>query len=87
MMGKASSASCPLHTSGYFRYTRNPMYLGISVALVGAALTTNCSYNLVFPFLNAFIMNAYYIPVEEEELEEVFGSKYLEYKHSVPRWL
>lgn len=87
MMGKASSASSPLHTSGYFRYCRNPMYLAISAALVGAALATNCSYNFIFPIANAFIMNEFYIPVEEQQLEEVFGSNYLEYKKSVPRWL
>ena len=86
MMGRASSTS-PLHTSGYFSYTRNPMYLGISVALLGAALISNCSYNLLFPLVNAAIMNEYYIPEEEQQLDEAFGSKYLTYKESVPRWL
>jgi protein-S-isoprenylcysteine O-methyltransferase Ste14 len=86
MMGRATSTS-PLHTSGYFSYTRNPMYLGISVALLGAALVSNCSYNLAFPIVNAVIMNECYIPVEERQLEEAFGSKYLMYKKSVPRWL
>lgn len=86
MMGKASSAEAPFHTTGYFRYTRNPMYLGISIALLGAALMTNCAYNIVFPFLNALVMNEYYIPLEERQMEEVFGKRYLHYKQSVPRW-
>jgi protein-S-isoprenylcysteine O-methyltransferase Ste14 len=87
MMGKPSADSSPLHKSGYFAYTRNPMYLGISVALVGAALVSNCAYSLIFPIANALIMNGYYIPVEEKQLEEVFGEKYLEYKRATPRWL
>jgi len=87
MMGKAASTSSPFHTSGYFAYTRNPMYLGISAALVGAALVTNCAYNLFFPVVNALIMNEYYVPLEERQLEEVFGAKYLKYKQTVPRWL
>lgn len=87
MMGKAPSASSPLHTSGYFAYTRNPMYLGISVALAGAALMTNCAYNIIFPIANALIMNEYYIPLEERQMQDVFGIKYLQYKQSVPRWI
>lgn len=87
MMGKASSSSSPLHTSGYFGMTRNPMYLGISVALVGAALVTNCIYNFIFPIVNVIIMNEYYIPKEEAQLQQVFGKRYLDYKQSVPRWI
>lgn len=86
MMGKASTSS-PLHTSGFFAYTRNPMYFGISVALVGAAFVTNSAYNLVFPMANALVMNEHYIPVEERQMEEVFGGKYRRYKQSVPRWI
>ena len=86
MMGKATSSS-PLHTSGYFSYTRNPMYLGISLALVGASLVSNCAYNLVLPVTSALIMNQYYIPVEEQQLEQAFGEKYRTYMQTVPRWI
>jgi protein-S-isoprenylcysteine O-methyltransferase Ste14 len=87
MMGGPISGKSPLHTSGAFSWTRNPMYLGISVALVGAAIASNCWWHLLLPAINALIMHVYYIPIEERELEKEFGEKYLDYKRRVPRWL
>jgi len=77
----------PLHISGTFAYTRNPMYLGISLGLVGAAFVSNCSWNLLFPLLNAMVMDRCFIPVEEEILEEAYGEVYRTYKTQVRRWL
>lgn len=87
MMGGPISGSSPLHTSGVFSWTRNPMYLGISTALTGAAIGSNCWYHLAFPVLNVLIMNGYYIPKEERDMEKEFGMKYLDYKNRVPRWI
>ena len=87
MGGPLGGGKSPLHVSGEFSITRNPMYLGISVALVGAAIASNCWWHLLMPVVNALIMNWYYIPIEERELEEEFGEKYIDYKRQVPRWL
>ena len=87
MMGGPSSDS-PLHTSHAFAYTRNPMYLGISIGLAGVALMTNCLWHLMlFPFLNALIMDTFYIPKEEKELLNKFGKDYVRYKNKVRRWI
>ena len=86
MMGGPSSDS-PLHTSGAFAWSRNPMYLGISIALAGVALATNCAWHLALPILNMLIMDHYYIPVEERQLQNKFGEEFLKYKRRVRRWI
>jgi protein-S-isoprenylcysteine O-methyltransferase Ste14 len=76
-----------LHTSGIFRYTRNPMYLGIVVGLTGIALITGNPVNLGFPITYLFLMNKFFIPIEERNLERAYGDQYLAYKDHVRRWI
>ncbi|MBM4125870.1 MAG: isoprenylcysteine carboxylmethyltransferase family protein [Nitrospira sp.] len=81
-----SSASV-LVTSGVYRHTRNPMYLGIFLILVGWALfLANVLSFLVLP---AFIlyMNQFQIKPEERALKARFGREYLEYMAQAPRWI
>ena len=83
---KPSSASV-LVTSGVYRHTRNPMYLGTFLILVGWALfLANALSFLVLP---AFIlyMNQFQIKPEERALTARFGREYLEYMAQVPRWI
>jgi protein-S-isoprenylcysteine O-methyltransferase Ste14 len=83
---KPSSASF-LVTSGVYRFTRNPMYVGLLLLLVGWALYV--ANVLAFVFLPAFIlyMNQFQIKPEERALTARFGRKYLEYASRVNRWL
>jgi protein-S-isoprenylcysteine O-methyltransferase Ste14 len=83
---KPSSASF-LVTSGVYRFTRNPMYVGLLLLLVGWALYV--ANVLAFLFLPAFIlyMNQFQIKPEERALTARFGRKYLEYASRVNRWL
>jgi len=80
---KASS----LVVSGLYRFTRNPMYLGMLLILVGVALLLGSFANLVV--LVAFIayITAFQIKPEEERLQEVFGAQYLSYMQEVRRWI
>lgn len=83
---KPSSASV-LVTSGAYSHTRNPMYLGMLLILVGWALfLANVLGFLVLP---AFIlyMNQFQIKPEERALKTRFGGQYLEYMSQVPRWI
>ena len=83
---KPSSASS-LVTSGIYRHTRNPMYLGMLFILVGWALyLANILSFLVLP---AFIlyMNRFQIQPEERALTARFGREYLEYMSRVHRWI
>lgn len=76
-----------LHTLGIFGFTRNPMYLGIVIGLIGIAVTTGFLVNLFFPFIYFLSMNNYFIRIEEVNLENQFGNKYNEYKKETRRWV
>jgi protein-S-isoprenylcysteine O-methyltransferase Ste14 len=83
---KPGSASS-LVVEGVYKITRNPMYLGFLLALVGWAV---CLANpLSFALIPAFVvyMNRFQIAPEEEALETVFKDIFRAYKASVRRWL
>ncbi len=76
-----------LVTTGLFRITRNPMYLGFVLFLVGIAigLGTAAPFAVVAAFF--VITNLWYIPFEERKMEEIFGADYLTYKAHTRRWI
>ncbi len=76
-----------LFTSGPFRFSRHPMYLGMVLILLGISIVLGSLIGFVFPILFAFLMQILFIPVEEKNLETIFGQKYLEYKEEVRCWL
>lgn len=79
--------STALVTGGLFRYTRNPMYLGMIVLLLGAGLTFGSVGSLLPVPLFAWIIVRNFIRGEENFLQEIFGDEYLKYKSKVRRWL
>ncbi len=80
-------ASSALVTSGIYGFTRNPMYLGLFVALIGWALFL--SNALAFLVLPAFIvyMNRFQIEPEERALTALFGQEFIAYSSRVRRWI
>ena len=84
-MSPASASS--LVTSGIYRVSRNPMYLGLLVVLTAWAILL--SNALSFAGLPAFIlyMNRFQIEPEERALELLFGGDFAAYKARVRRWL
>ena len=80
-------ASSSVVMTGVYRWSRNPMYLGFLLFLVGWEL---CLGNLVAAlFLPFFVlyMNRYQIAPEERMLSQKFGSEYVDYTRRVRRWL
>lgn len=76
-----------LVTSGLYRYTRNPMYLGMALIIVSVILFYGAfsgSFSLIF-FVMA--LNRLQIKPEEKVLEEIFGAEYTVFKSSVRRWI
>ena len=72
---------------GIYRYTRNPMYLGLALVLAGWAIfLSNLAALLVLP---AFIgyMTQFQIKPEERALVAKFGPRYAEYMANVRRWV
>ena len=76
-----------LVVAGVYRYSRNPMYLGLLCLLV--AWATWLSNLVAFACLAAFVfyMNRFQIQPEERALTEQFGDAYRAYMDSVRRWL
>ena len=79
-------ATTTMVTSGIYRFTRNPMYLGFLLILVGWAI--DLSHLLAFAFLPLFVwyMNRFQILPEERALNTKFSEAFTRYKRSVRRW-
>jgi protein-S-isoprenylcysteine O-methyltransferase Ste14 len=76
-----------LVTTGPFRLTRNPIYLGMASILFGVAILFGTLVTLAFPVIFVMLIEFFIIPGEEQTLEKIFGEPYREYKKSVRRWI
>lgn len=76
-----------LVTSGPFRVTRNPMYVGILLMLSGIA----CLFGTVGPWLVVpvlgVVFDVIFIRLEEKQMDILFGAAYRRYKAKVRRWI
>ena len=76
-----------LVTSGIYRWTRNPMYLGLAVIYAGTALLLNSLPALVLLPVVLAIIQYGVIAKEEAYLERAFGGKFDSYRNRVRRWI
>lgn len=77
-----------LVTSGPYRFTRNPMYVGLLAVLVGIGLVLGEIGALVIgAFLFVAVLTALQIRPEEAMMVRLFGAEYEEYRRRVRRWL
>ena len=83
---KASAASSLVRSSVY-RFTRNPMYLGLLLTLLAWAVFLSNPLALLFVPLFVLYMNRYQIGPEERVLLSLFGAEYAAYMKKVRRWL
>ena len=75
-----------LVTNGFYRYTRNPMYVGMFLMLAGVAFLMG-SIGAALPVLVfILIIRNNFVMGEERFLEASFGQQYLDYKSTVRRW-
>ena len=82
--GKASSQ---LVIWGPYRFSRNPMYVGLATAYLGEAFLLRQVWPAaLLPLVLAYV-NWGVIPVEQARLAEVFGAEYAAYQRQVRRWL
>ena len=76
-----------LVTSGFFRFTRNPMYIGMFLILLGVAFLFG-KVSALFPIPIFFlIIRNQFVLGEERFCEAAFGQQYLDYKSMVRRWI
>ena len=76
-----------LVTDGFFRVTRNPMYLGFLLLLLAIALIINLWPAFAAPVIFFLVANSWYIPMEEKAASEAFGDPYIAYRAEVRRWI
>ncbi len=76
-----------LVTSGVYRFTRNPMYLGMALVLLGCAITVGAATALMVPLLFVAIIEMRYIRPEEAMLQGLFPEEFPAYCQRVRRWL
>jgi protein-S-isoprenylcysteine O-methyltransferase Ste14 len=83
---KPGSAS-HLVTSGVYRITRNPMYLGMATLLTAWACWLGTTWPFLGPVVFVLYITRFQIQPEEQALTKRFGEPYLAYRRHVRRWL
>jgi protein-S-isoprenylcysteine O-methyltransferase Ste14 len=75
-----------LITGGPYRYSRNPQYAGLGIALVGVAVIARSAIALLVVAMYWVAIRTW-IVVEEEHLDAAFGAQYAAYRQRAPRFL
>jgi protein-S-isoprenylcysteine O-methyltransferase Ste14 len=76
-----------LVTQGIFGLTRNPMYVGLTLALLGWAAFLSAPWSLLGPPIFVLYIDRFQIQPEERALMRLFGAEYAKYTQQVRRWL
>ncbi len=90
---KLDTAVCPtsktsrIVKNGAYRYSQNPMYLGMLVMLTGASFLMGTIPSMFAPIGFFIIIDRVFIPYEEEKLLSGFGDVYSNYQRVTGRWL
>ena len=81
------SETSVLITEGMYRYSRNPMYLGLLLLIIAATIWFGTWFGIIISLFFILLINILQIIPEEEALLQIFGEEYLEYKKKVRRWI
>jgi protein-S-isoprenylcysteine O-methyltransferase Ste14 len=84
---RPDKASEHLVTTGAFSFTRNPIYLGNTLLMIGVGLITGIVWFLPLAIAAAFATQKLAIEREERHLEARFGKRYRDYAKRVRRWI
>jgi protein-S-isoprenylcysteine O-methyltransferase Ste14 len=86
-LNPTSTTNAKLVTSGPFRYTRNPMYLGLALLTLGVAFLVGAWPMFLAPLATFATANWVHIPFEEVKMRRQFGDAFDAYCAKVRRWL
>jgi protein-S-isoprenylcysteine O-methyltransferase Ste14 len=86
-LNPTSAANRVLVTHGPYRFTRNPMYLGLVVFTLGLALAVGSLPMFAVPALLFLTVDRVHIPFEEAKMRRQFGAAFDDYTARVRRWL
>lgn len=84
---RPTAAPSVLIDEGPYRFGRNPMYLGITVAMLGLGLALGAPLMALAALGFASIVHLVHIPFEEAGLRRMFGGWYSDYAADVRRWV
>lgn len=73
-------------TSGPFKYSRNPLFIGIFLIMLGSALIFDTIAGVILTMISAVLLKRW-AAIEEKQLAEIFGQQYLDYKQKTRRWI
>jgi protein-S-isoprenylcysteine O-methyltransferase Ste14 len=76
-----------LVTTALHRYVRNPMYLGVALAIVGQAIVFRSLHLAEYGAVMLLVAHTFVVLYEEPTLWRQFGESYEEYRRNVPRWI
>ena len=76
-----------LVTSGIFRFSRNPMYLGMLIILLSISFKFNLLGGIIISLLFFIFITKFQIYPEEEAMNELFGDKFTQYSNTTRRWI
>ena len=76
-----------LVSSGVYRFTRNPIYLGFLLMLIGIPLNVASYWGVLLSPIFIVLLNRLVIEREEAYLEKKFKDQYIAYKSRVRRWV
>lgn len=76
-----------LVTTALHRYVRNPMYIGVALAIVGEAALSRSLHVLEYAAVMLSAAHCFVVLYEEPTLRKQFGESYEQYRRSVPRWI
>lgn len=80
-------AATSLVQNGPYRFTRNPMYLGFTLAYLGTATALNAMWPLLLLPMALVLLFRLVIRKEERHLWDTFGDDYVQYRKRVRRWM
>jgi protein-S-isoprenylcysteine O-methyltransferase Ste14 len=86
-LNPASTTNRKLVTGGPFRFTRNPMYLGLVIATLGIAFWVGAWPMFLAPIAAFVTTNWVHIPFEEAKMRRQFGAEFDAYVSRVRRWI
>lgn len=80
---KASS----LVTTGIFKFSRNPMYLGMLIILLSISFKFNLIGGIITSLFFYFFITKFQIIPEEVAMNELFGNEFVDYEKKTRRWI
>ena len=86
-LNPTSAGNKKLVAKGPFRFTRNPMYLGLTLIGLGLALVFGTLPFYLVPLAVFLFCNSGIVPFEEAKMRRQFGDQYTDYCRRVRRWL